>query len=130
VSSTDGWTLVPRQVRIVENGVRIEFRLEAGQEPTSVSNVDAVIEMPDGTRWGATLITIDEIEQILSRHRVSGESRGGLYLHGPDLIIMAEPGIDRMAEALADVVRNRQHVNVTPLDLVEPRADSQDPGGN
>ena len=102
--------------RVGKQGVQVGFLLEDGQDPDSVENTDAVIEMPDGRRWGATLITVREVERILARWRSSGEAAGGLYLRVPDLVLMSGPGLEQMAAALADLVDNDQQTGLTPLE--------------
>ncbi|UQX88698.1 hypothetical protein M6D93_01540 [Jatrophihabitans telluris] len=99
-----------------KHGVQVEFLLADGEDPDGVDNTDAVIKMPDGRRWGATLITVREVERILARWRSSGESAGGLYLRVPDLILMSGPGIEQMVAAIADLVENDQQFGLTPLD--------------
>src|SRR5438105_135850 len=54
--------------RVSKRGVQIAFRLGDGEHPDSIENVDAAIEMPDGSRWGATMLTVREVERILARH--------------------------------------------------------------
>lgn len=102
--------------RIVKQGIQIEFLLEDGEDMDSVANTDAVIETPDGHRWGATLITTREVERILERWRRSGESAGGLYLRIPDLILMSGPGVDQMVAAILDLVDKDQQSGLTPLE--------------
>jgi len=102
--------------RVVKQGVQIEFLLEDGEDIDSVDNIDAVIETPDGRRWGATLITIREVERILERWKRSGESAGGLYVRIPDLILMSGPGVEQMVAAILDLVDKDQQVGLTPLE--------------
>lgn len=114
--------------RVGKRGAHVEFLLADGEDPDGVENVDAVVEMPDGSRWGATLITVNEIERILARWSSSGESAGGLYLRVPDLIVMSGPGIEQMVAAMADVVESDQQSGLTPLDSAGDAEDGADAG--
>ena len=114
--------------RVSKRGVQIAFRLGDGEDPDSIDNVDAAIEMPDGSRWGATMLTVREVERILARHSSSGESAGGLYLRVPDLILMSAPGVERMVVAILDVVEKDQQYRLTPLDAAEIVEDDADAG--
>lgn len=102
--------------RVVKHGIGIEFLLADGEDAANVDNIDAVIEMPDGRRWGATLITVRAVERILERWRRSGESAGGLYVRIPDLVLMSSPGVDQMVAAILDLVEKDQQSGLTPLD--------------
>src|SRR5437868_6126849 len=90
--------------RIRRPGFDVLFLLEDGEDPGAVENIDAVIEMPDDSRWGATAFTLREVERLFQRWRSSGEAAGGLYLRVPDLILMREPGVEKIADAIADLI--------------------------
>lgn len=74
--------------------------LGAEDDPASAENADAEITMPDGTRWSATLLTLGEIGRIMERWRTSGGCHEGAYFRCPDLVVIRDPGISAMVEAL------------------------------
>jgi hypothetical protein len=79
--------------------------LGEGQEPEAVHNIDAVITfLPDKTRWAASFMTLQEIEKIMSRWRISGEYLNGKYFTCQDLVIVSEPGVSSIMDSLDDIL--------------------------
>jgi hypothetical protein len=111
------------------------FMLSADDEAQTVENVDAEITLPDGTRWSATFLTLDEIRRIMDRWRSSGECLDGKYFQCHDLVIVRQGGVPTMVETLQDIVINggprgvlaalggntgTDEFNYVPLDRVSP----------
>jgi hypothetical protein len=79
----------------------IVFRL-GDKDPDRTENIDAVVQ-GGGSRWYATFLTVSEVGRIMRRHEASGESLGGRYFVCTDLVIVREPGIQGMADAIVDL---------------------------
>ncbi|MEU9111019.1 hypothetical protein AB0D04_04250 [Streptomyces sp. NPDC048483] len=65
-----------------------------------VCNVDACVQLPDGSRWSATLFTVAEAERLMARWAETGEESGGRPFWCPDGLIVKDPGIPWMVEAI------------------------------
>ncbi|MEH0423776.1 hypothetical protein [Streptomyces sp. B21-083] len=118
-----------RTVRNVgTSDLEIRFFLGDGDTPSSVDNVDAVITAPDGMRWSATLLTRSAIDAVMDRWAITGESLGGRYLRVPDLVIVREPGLDSMAQALGDIF-DEYGLDTDVLPKLGPVEDDEDEDG-
>lgn len=73
-------------------------------EPDEVSNLDLVLTLEDGSRWSATVLTLEEMSSIWRRWEVSGECFSGRYFSCPDLLLVKEAGIDSICEVLEDIL--------------------------
>lgn len=82
--------------------LRIDFRL-GRDDPDATENVDADVLDDEGGRWAVTFLTLAEVGRVMSRHEASGESLGGRYFACVDLVIVREPGVQGMADAIADL---------------------------
>jgi len=71
-------------------------------------NIDAIVTLDDGRRYGATFFTIANIQRLLERYRSTGECAKGLYFWGPDLIILRELTVDAMERTIADLIANNE----------------------
>ncbi|MEU0511200.1 hypothetical protein [Amycolatopsis sp. NPDC006125] len=97
---------------MIAEGVVLEVEL-GGDAPGSVENADAWVTLADGTRWTATFLTYAEIGRIMGRHRRSGEYLSGGYFTCPaDLVVLAEPGVRAMLDAVVDLVATGGHESV------------------
>lgn len=85
---------------VVSDQFRATFMLSADDDPETVTNVDAEVTLPDGTRWSATFMTIQEIQHVMQRWMMSGECGGGAYFHSSDLVIVPVAGVHAMVRAL------------------------------
>ncbi|MEU1789182.1 hypothetical protein ABZ553_25605 [Streptomyces sparsogenes] len=72
----------------------------------SVDNVDVFVELEDGSRWSATLITLAQVEAIMARWVESGEALGGRYFWSSDGLIVRDAGISSMTEVLVGLAEN------------------------
>ncbi|WP_346125708.1 hypothetical protein, partial [Micromonospora coerulea] len=59
----------------------------------SVANVDAFVDLPDGSSWALTIFTVDEIRRLLARWKETGEVADGSYFWAVDQLIVPEPGV-------------------------------------
>ncbi|MEV4671055.1 hypothetical protein AB0K34_05310 [Actinomadura sp. NPDC049382] len=80
------------------------FMLGRDDEPDSVENVDVEVTFSDGTRWGATFLTVREIERIMDRWRMSGEGQNGTVFRCPDLVIVRDGGVRAITAVLESAV--------------------------
>ncbi|MFE9404818.1 hypothetical protein ACFYNY_24160 [Streptomyces sp. NPDC006530] len=83
----------------------MEFSISEDEDPESIDDVDAIITAKDGTRWSATLMTIERITTLMERWSGTGESLSGAYFQVRDLVIVRRGGLDAMALALEDIFR-------------------------
>lgn len=76
------------------------FLVGGGEDPDEVDNVDVEVRCPDGSRWSATMFTLDEVDRIMRRWENTGECAGGSYFAGVDDLIVREPGVRKMTAVL------------------------------
>ncbi|MCG3755187.1 hypothetical protein [Amycolatopsis sp. Poz14] len=76
------------------------FLVGGGENPDEVDNVDVEVRYPDGSRWSATMFTLDEVDRIMRRWESTGECAGGSYFAVPDGLIVREPGVRNMTAVL------------------------------
>jgi len=63
-------------------------------------NVDIEVQLADGSRWAATVFTVDNLRSLMQKWRSTGE-RSGLYVWAPDMIVV-ERLSDRCLRDLVD----------------------------
>lgn len=80
------------------------FMIALNQEPDEASNLDLILTLEDGSRWSATVLTLEEIASIWRRWEVTGECFNGRYFNCPDLLLVKEAGIDSICEVLENVL--------------------------
>ncbi|MFR9780844.1 hypothetical protein ACL02O_33005 [Micromonospora sp. MS34] len=80
----------------------------------SVANVDAFVDLPDGSSWALTIFTVDEVRRLLARWKRNDEVANGSYFWAVDQLIVSEPGVSAMTTAIRELVRSGQieHVAV------------------
>ncbi|MFB9927794.1 hypothetical protein ACFORO_39000 [Amycolatopsis halotolerans] len=76
------------------------FLVGGGEDPDEVDNVDVEVRYPDGSRWSATMFTLDEVDRIMRRWESTGECAGGSYFGCVDQVIVREPGVRKMTAVL------------------------------
>jgi hypothetical protein len=89
---------------VTTDDFKATFMLGKGDELDSVENVDVEVEFADGTRWGATFITVREIERIMDRWRSSGEGESGIFFRCPDLVIVRDGGVRAITAVVESAV--------------------------
>jgi hypothetical protein len=68
-------------------------------EDVADDNVDIEVRLPDGSRWSATVFTVDNLRSLMAKWRSTGEC-SGRYVSAPDMIV-----VDRLSDAaLRDLV--------------------------
>ncbi|WP_436534869.1 hypothetical protein [Actinoplanes sp. HUAS TT8] len=71
----------------------------------TVANVDAFVDLPDGSSWTLTILTADEVGRLLIRWKDSGEAANGSYFWVADQLIVPAPGLPAMTAAIRELVR-------------------------
>jgi hypothetical protein len=72
----------------------------------SVANVDAFVDLPDGSSWALTIFTIDEVRRLFAVWKETGEVADGSYFWAVDQVIVPEPGVAAMIAAIRELVRS------------------------
>ena len=75
-----------------------------GHEPDRAEEADATIVLPDGARRYATFMTLGAVAAVMERRQRSGECLSGQYFWCSDLIIIGQPGIPGVVEAVRDLI--------------------------
>lgn len=84
--------------------LELRFLPGSGEPLEEVCNVDAEVRLPDGSRWGATIFTIAEVERLMSRWATTGESLSGRYFWCSDGLVVREAGIPAMTEVVVGLL--------------------------
>ncbi|MBQ0896041.1 hypothetical protein KBX37_23590 [Micromonospora sp. U56] len=82
-------------------------RFLLGPDPGAVStvaNVDAFVDLPDGSTWALTIFTVDEVGRLLARWKETGEEANGSYFWAVDQLIVPVPGVSAMTAAIRELV--------------------------
>lgn len=88
------------------NGPGFRLEIEIGEEnPSDIENADGWLTFDTGGRWSATFLTIAEVGRVMDRWRASGECLSGSFFTCPDLVILRNPGVQAMFEAVSELVR-------------------------
>jgi hypothetical protein len=83
--------------------LEITFFVGGGEDPDEVVNVDAEVRLADGSRWSATIVTLDEVDRLMARWAGTGECGGGSYFWCSDQLIVRESGVGNMTRVLASL---------------------------
>ncbi|MBZ2407336.1 hypothetical protein ACWHAO_11250 [Streptomyces albidoflavus] len=103
------------------------FLPDAGEDLESVDDVDVLVNLKDGSRWSATIITLAQVEAHMKRWATSGEALAGRYFWYSDGLIVRDPGISSMTGVLTGLVQNGEFTEILQrLDDEQPPG-SQDP---
>lgn len=101
--AAEGWWDEP-WYRVRTDRYVASFLPGAGEDLDAVCNVDAEVRLTDGSRWSATVFTVAEVERLMERWAQTGEAAGGRYFWCSDSLIVREPGIANMTEAISGVL--------------------------
>jgi|GEM_PF-1586903 len=83
------------------------FLIDPGTDTVhTVASVDAFVDLPDGSTWSLTIVTVDEVGRLLARWRKTGEVANGSYFWAVDQLIVPEPGVPAMTAAIRELVRS------------------------
>ncbi|WP_406098283.1 hypothetical protein [Kitasatospora purpeofusca] len=84
----------------------------ADQDLESVDNIDVFVNLKDGTRWSATVITLAQVETIMGRWAATGEALGGSYFWCSDGIIVRDAGISNMTKVLVGLIESGEFTQI------------------
>jgi hypothetical protein len=84
----------------------------AADAADTVVNVDAFVDLPDGSTWALTIFTVDEVGRLLARWKETGEVANGSYFWVVDQLIVPEPGVPAMTAAIRELVRSEDITSV------------------
>ncbi|GAA2218823.1 hypothetical protein [Streptomyces nogalater] len=77
-----------------------------------VDNVDVFVDLKDGSRWSATIITLAQVEILMKRWAASGEAFAGRYFWCSDGLIVRDAGISNMTQVLAGLLQNGEFTQI------------------
>lgn len=100
-------------VTVTEPTFVARFLLDPAMDTVeSVANVDAFVDLPDGSSWALTVLTVDEVRRLLTRWKETGEAGNGSYFWVVDQLIVPVPGLRAMVTAIREVVRTGELAEV------------------
>lgn len=77
----------------------------------SAANCDLEVLDSDGTRWSATVLTVEEISRIMARHEKTGECLNGSFFACPDLLIVRDGTVAGVEALVRSLVATGNHRN-------------------
>ncbi|MFF7945909.1 hypothetical protein [Streptomyces griseorubiginosus] len=81
------------------------FLPNVGEALEDVCNVDVEVRLTaDGSRWSATVFTLDAVQRIMEKGARTGEDLDGSFFWCSDGLIVREPGVDNMARVLVGLL--------------------------
>ncbi|WP_225636745.1 hypothetical protein [Streptomyces solaniscabiei] len=92
--------------RVHTEQFKAAFLPNAGEELEAVDNIDVFVDLPDGSRWSATILTLAQVEILMKRWGTSGEALGGRYFWCSDGLIVRDAGISNMTRVLTGLIEN------------------------
>lgn len=70
----------------------------------AVCDIDVVVVLADGSRWTATMFTLEAVDRLMEKWARSGEALGGRFFWCSDGLIVREPGIDNMVQVIGGLL--------------------------
>ena len=67
-------------------------------------NLDLEVRFEDGSRYAATLFTLNNLRLLFEKNEQTGECRDGLYLWTSDMVIVKELTEVNSSETVADLI--------------------------
>lgn len=94
---------------VIEPTFTARFLLDPATDTRdTVANVDAFVDLPDGTTGALTIFTVEEVRRLLVRGKETGEFANGSYFWVVDQLVVPEPGNPAMTEAIRKLVRSAE----------------------
>jgi hypothetical protein len=90
--------------RVRTDAFEVSFLPDADKSLDEVCNVDAEVRLSDGSRWSATVFTLVEVARLMGSWSDTGEAQGGRYFYCSDGLIVRDPGLQAMTEAIAGLI--------------------------
>lgn len=82
------------------------FMIDEGDQLETLEFNDVLVELPDGTRWSATLATLDGLARVMDECRANGVALNGEYLWFSDLVIVRRMGVTAMVEVITGLIND------------------------
>ncbi|WP_028193242.1 hypothetical protein [Salinispora pacifica] len=79
-------------VTVMKSTFVARFLLDPDETEEWVTNVDTVGDLPDGSRWALTILTVDEVRRLLVKWKETGDVRDGSDFWAVDQLIVPAPG--------------------------------------
>jgi hypothetical protein len=89
--------------RVRTGAFEVSF-LPGDEDVEMVCNVDVFVDLPDGSRWSATVFTLAEVERLMDLWATTGEALGGRYFWCSDGLIVRERGVSAMVAVLTGLL--------------------------
>jgi hypothetical protein len=103
-----------REVK-VGSGARLVVR--GLEDDGTVRNVDIELVEESGARWSATVLTLGEIDRLMTSYHETGECLSGSYFRVPDLLILNRPTFESLIEVVEGLLRDGTYpFEFSPLD--------------
>ncbi|MFJ3221683.1 hypothetical protein ACIPLC_37975 [Kitasatospora sp. NPDC086801] len=90
--------------RVRTDGFETSFLPNPGEALDEVCNVDAEVQLSDGSRWSATIFTVAEVSRSMKRWEETGEAAGGRCFWCSDGLIVRDPGIREMVTVITKLL--------------------------
>jgi hypothetical protein len=75
----------------------------------TVTNADVELTDSNGQRWSATVMTLAEVDRLMTAWESSGECLGGAFFRVPDLLIVREPDRRAVVRLFTELHRTGEH---------------------
>ena len=99
--------------------VRLLHGIEGEDENT---NVDVVVELASGKRYGATFVTLANLRTLMETYRETGECAHGLYVWASDMIVVRTLSKAVIEATVQDLLRSGEFADAFQ-ELQSPDAD-------
>lgn len=77
----------------------------------SAANCDLEVLDSDGTRWSATVLTLEEISRLMTSYENTGECLNGSFFACPDLLIVRDGTVAGVEQLVRSLVTTGDHRN-------------------
>jgi hypothetical protein len=94
--------------RVRADGFKASFLPNPDEVLDEVCNVDAEVNLPDGSRWSATIFTVAEVGRLMKQWEETGEAAGGWCFWCSDKLIVRDPGIRGMVDVIAELLASEE----------------------
>ena len=88
------------------------FTVGVDEDLEAVDNVDVDVRLADGSRWGATLLTLAEVARLMDSWSRTGEALSGRVFWCVNQLIVRDPGIDNMVAVLGGLIDSGEFTHI------------------